>query len=255
MMRDYLVFRLYGAMVSWGEVAVGEQRASASYPSRSALLGLLGAALGVRRDDEAGQARLSRGYRFGVKQVSGGSLLRDYHTVQQVDKPKPGPKVSYRTRREEVTRAELGTLLSSREYRCDSLAVVAVEALPDAPYTLAQLAHALQHPHFPLYLGRKSCPLGLPLAPLQRQAATLKAALDQWVGEHERVLIDDEKEYRCYRLPPDGGPARYYWDARLDAEAGMDASFTVVRLDQPTSRRRWQFAPRSENVHLDGGEA
>ena len=59
-MRDYLVMRLYAPLASWGEIAVGEVRHSANYPSKSALLGLLGAALGVRRDDDA-HARSSQG--------------------------------------------------------------------------------------------------------------------------------------------------------------------------------------------------
>ncbi|MGL4603678.1 MAG: CRISPR-associated protein Cas5, partial [Iodobacter sp.] len=57
-MSPYLVFRLYGAMASFGEIAVGELRHSAAYPSRSALLGLLGAALGIARSNEAGQQAL-----------------------------------------------------------------------------------------------------------------------------------------------------------------------------------------------------
>nr|WP_284509571.1 CRISPR-associated protein Cas5 [Salinivibrio costicola] len=48
-MRDYLVFRLYGPLASWGEPAVGGDRPTSAYPSRSAVLGLLGAALGIKR--------------------------------------------------------------------------------------------------------------------------------------------------------------------------------------------------------------
>ena len=80
-MAEYLVFRLYGPMASWGEIAVGETRHSAAYPSRSALIGLLGAALGVTREDEAGQVALTAGYRFGVKLHAAGHPLRDYHSL------------------------------------------------------------------------------------------------------------------------------------------------------------------------------
>ena len=57
---DILVFRLYGPMASWGEIAVGENRHTANYPSKSALLGLLGAALGIERDDEAGSSNYNK---------------------------------------------------------------------------------------------------------------------------------------------------------------------------------------------------
>jgi CRISPR system Cascade subunit CasD len=36
---DVLVFRLYGPMASWGEIAVGESRHTANYPGKSAIIG------------------------------------------------------------------------------------------------------------------------------------------------------------------------------------------------------------------------
>ncbi|OHX15258.1 type I-E CRISPR-associated protein Cas5/CasD [Chromobacterium amazonense] len=252
-MREYLVFRLYGPMASWGELAVGEQRASADHPSRSALLGLLGAALGVRRDDEAGQQALSRGYRFGVKLVATGMPLRDYHTVQWPDIPK---KFAYRSRRQEVRDKEkLNTILSSREYRSDSLSAVAVEASPDAPYGLSMLADALRAPVFLPYLGRKSCPLALPLDPKLGGFDTLKQALD---SRDDEPLVpgfnlnDDETWPGDIDLDKDR-QARYFWDEAM-ADVGMDATLQLMRHDQPLSRRRWQFEPRREWVYLAGGK-
>ena len=81
-MRGYLIFQLYGPLVAWGEQAVGEARNSATRPGRSALLGLLAAALGLRRDDEAGQQRLAESLKFGVKTCTMGTVLKDYHTSQ-----------------------------------------------------------------------------------------------------------------------------------------------------------------------------
>src|SRR6056297_3475917 len=95
----YLVFRLYGPLSAWGGIAVGESRHSAVYPSKSALLGLLAAALGIRRDEEARQAALAAGYQFAVKVLRTGSLLRDYHTTQV---PDSAGKLVYRTRCDEL---------------------------------------------------------------------------------------------------------------------------------------------------------
>jgi CRISPR system Cascade subunit CasD len=36
-------------------------------------------------------------------------------------------------------------------------------------------------------------------------------------------------------------------------EAGMEPDMQTMRLDQPLSRRRWQFAPRREWVHFERG--
>lgn len=64
-MSQYLVFQLHGPMASWGVDAPGEVRHSHELPSRSALLGLLAAALGIRRDEEE---RLSALFLFAVRQ-------------------------------------------------------------------------------------------------------------------------------------------------------------------------------------------
>lgn len=49
---DFLVFQLQGPMAAWGDTAVGEFRPSLDAPGLSSLVGLLGAALGLRREDE-----------------------------------------------------------------------------------------------------------------------------------------------------------------------------------------------------------
>lgn len=253
-MTDYLLLRLYGPLASWGEIAVGEARHSAVHPSRSALLGLLGAALGIERHDDAGQQALAEGYRFGIKLECLGSPLRDYHTVQVGVPPR---KFQFRSRRQELAADKIDTILSTREYRCDSLAVVAVEAMPTAPADLPTLANALRKPHFALYLGRKSCPLALPLAPRIVVTASLREAFDNSELSSLLGLIDRYQPEQTWPNKLDNqalrpGAARYYWEDGMTA--GMDSSFQAQRHDQPLSRRRWQFAPRREWVALSEGD-
>lgn len=252
-MADYLLLRLYGPLASWGEIAVGESRHSAVHPSRSALLGLLGAALGIERTDEEGQQALTGGYRFGIKLECTGAPMRDYHTVQVGVPPR---KFQFRSRRQELAADKVETILSAREYRCDSLALVAVEALPNAPVGLAALEQALRNPRFALYLGRKSCPLALPLLPRQVSGASLREALDATELPSLLGLLDRDpaqnwptRQDRQFLRP---GQVRYYWEDGM--EAGMAASFDSWRHDQPLSRSRWQFAPRREWVALSEGE-
>ena len=59
-MNDYLLFRLYGALASWGDIAVGNIRPSYGYPSKSSVIGLIAAALGVKRDKHEKQTELSK---------------------------------------------------------------------------------------------------------------------------------------------------------------------------------------------------
>lgn len=245
---EYLVFRLYGPLASWGEVAVGESRHTAPYPTKSALIGLLGAALGIRRDDEAQQLALADGYLFATKVLSWGSLLRDYHTTQV---PDSAGKRTYRTRRDELVMGKdrLGTVLSSREYRCDSHLLVAVRPQENAPFTLDALREALLRPRFQLSLGRKACVLSAPLAPQQIEAATLAEAFDRF--QAPPLLISDSVEQRWLRRDR----VQYYWEGAREALTGSDqleGAQQLTRHDMPLSRKRWQFQPRLEWFWQEG---
>ena len=250
---NYLVFRLYGPMASWGEVAVGESRHSAVYPSKSAVLGLLGAALGIRREQSDLLANLFEHYTLGVKLLSGGDLLRDYHTAQAPDSV---GKFQYRSRRDEVVtgRDRLGTVLSSREYRTDAQAVVAIRAHEGANWSFEQLTAALQKPKFHLYLGRKSCPLAAPLATKVIVADGFRQALDGYVVED---LLMDQPDWACdQRWLPRAALTHYYWEGQADDFSPADDFFRpaavqqLKRRDQPASRSRWQFQPRTENLWI-----
>ncbi|ATJ84514.1 type I-E CRISPR-associated protein Cas5/CasD [Halomonas beimenensis] len=240
-MTDYLVFRLYAPLASWGEAAVGESRPTATYPGRSAIIGLLGAALGVHRDDDEEQRRLSDSVGIAIKQRSPGSLLRDYHTVQV---PASQSKVTYRTRRDELSapRKVINTILSSRDYRCDGLWTVAIWLTPQAELTLEDLERALQTPYFPLYLGRKACPPAAPLAPRLEAFVQLRDALD--ASFPPLCGKDQEEERRALRLPEN---ALYAWEGKADSLDGYDQGVESSEVwDVPLNRRRWQFGPRAE---------
>ncbi len=257
---DYLVFRLYGAMASWGEIAVGEDRHTASYPSKSAIIGLLGAALGVKRDDEEKQNKLQSGYCVAVEVFSTGQLLRDYHTTQVPDSI---GKFKYRTRRDELVlgKERLGTILSSREYRSDALALVAIRAFDAAPYLLTKIKNHLQQPKYHLYLGRKSCPLAAPLHPQIIQQSNYYDALKAY--QHKPMLptyieANGELSKRDFDWLGKSKDRHYYWEGeRSDFSDTLDLNRmqTRTRHDQSLSRKRWQFSPRQEHyLFIQGGE-
>ncbi|HBL7018682.1 TPA: type I-E CRISPR-associated protein Cas5/CasD [Serratia marcescens] len=82
-MSRYLLFQLYAPMASWGAPAVGEVRHTDVIPTRSALLGLLAAALGIPRDNEDELNQFNQHYRFAILPLSScEQWLRDYHTTQ-----------------------------------------------------------------------------------------------------------------------------------------------------------------------------
>ena len=170
-MAPFLCLRLHGPLASWGEVAVGERRPSAPNPSRSAALGLLAAAAGIRREDADQWAELDRCVGFASRTDAPGELLVDFHTAQGPDEKllreqekaarKAGePWHRPATRRAELAfgRSELSTLLSSRQFRVDALWHGAFWLWPGAPsrWSLEGFRDGLLRPFFLPYLGRKS---------------------------------------------------------------------------------------------------
>ncbi len=228
------MFQLYGPMAAWGDVAVGEQRPTASHPSKSSILGLLAAAKGVRRDEEPVHRDMAVGYGFGVRVDAPGELLRDYHTAQV---PPDKGKAKFFTRRDELRNAELNTILSARDYRTDGRYTVAVwrrEAV--APFTLEALADALRCPQLLPYLGRKACPLAVPMWPQVQEAGSLKSAFAKAEFPDDGLLSNIDLTTQV----------SYYWEALDGDAAGMPAGMVYPRRDLPLSRKRWQFAERDE---------
>lgn len=244
-MTRYLVFQLYGPMASWGDVAVGESRVSSALPSRSALLGLLSAALGLKRTDEQRLDDLSASVRFGVLSLSIGLFLRDYHTVQ-VPPASALKRRPSRTRRDElsVPKSELGTILSARDYRTDASYRVAVEQAEPGRVDLETLRDALLKPVFPLYLGRKACPPSLPLAPRIVEAANLLSAFQAALASDRNDSIEQPaKDFDVYRI--ESAPYPLTWEDGMTA--GIEPLKSGSRRDQPRTRRRWQFDERIEH--------
>ena len=77
-MPAYLTFALVAPLASFGGIAVGERRGGWDRPARSAVLGLLGACLGVEREDDAAQAALAADYGLALLCHAPGRLLPDY---------------------------------------------------------------------------------------------------------------------------------------------------------------------------------
>jgi CRISPR system Cascade subunit CasD len=231
-MAEYLVFHLYGPMAAWGDIAVGEYRPSFAHPSKSAIVGLLAAALGIRRDEEERQKDLSEACSYAVGVDAMGTLLRDYHTIQVPSSGTGRNRRIFYTRRAELVQADLNTILSSRDYYCDAVYTVAISAADGSPYTVQIMASALVKPVFTLYLGRKSCPLAFPLFPKVVTATTVKEAMTH------SVVPDELQSLICEKA------SLIYWEGE---QGGYEVEQVITRRDALLSRKRWQFGERKEN--------
>jgi len=244
---NYLVFRLYGPMASWGEAAVGGDRPSALHPSRSAVLGLVAAALGIRRDQADKLEPLYGALGVAIKSYTDGDLTRDYHTAQA---PSQDRKRRFYTRRDELQmpRHKLNTILSSRDYRSNGYWVVALWLREESPHALEAIAEALRKPAFSLYLGRKSCPLAAPLMPTLVEGC-LKEALD-W--SFPPLTGDADRDRWLLGLD---GYSHYCWQGEPEDIGPYEGVRSCSLWDEPISRNPWQFGARQEHqLTLRSGE-
>jgi len=165
-MRDYLIIKLHGPMQAWGRETFEGLRPSDLFPGRSALLGLLGACLGVERTDSEHQQSLASSVAFAVRVDKQGQKMTDYHTVKNA-------RVNYQGLKSHET------IQTWREYWQDAAYTVAVWSLEQAPIDLAAIQQALMKPVYTPFLGRRSCPITRPLFAQKISAENALSALAQ----------------------------------------------------------------------------
>ena len=214
-------------MGAFGAYAGHERRGSGLVPIRSAILGLLGATLGVERADATGQAELRR-YRVAVRPLAKSAPLRDYHTVQTVPRKIKRPN-GRRAALEAVGRG-IKTTITIRDYRTDVAMAVAVWG-EDGNWSLPDMAAALQRPVFALYLGRKSCPLSAPMNPRVVSAPDAVAAL-QDISAPEWLPHSISGTITCDPFP------------------GGEPDRTEIAPVEPLDRAVWHFG-QGEVWHFD----
>lgn len=224
-MREYLVFTLTATLAAMGGPAGHERRGTETWPGRSAVLGILAAALGIRRNgDFSTLDRLG----LAIAVFEQGGYLRDWHTVQTV--PTAAVK-NPQTRAQALKVASSGhalkTTITKRDYRVAPLYGVAVW-----DGDLDRLHQALETPVFTLYLGRKSCPLAFPVSPMivrtnDPAAALANVELPPWQTKSRAEILVSSPE----------------------ALNGLEARHAQVRHDEPIDRETWHFGLREEAIY------
>lgn len=144
-----LLLRLAGPMQSWGTQSRFTVRDTEREPTKSGVVGLLGAALGMRRDDIGTIARLAA-LRMGVRVDREGHIRVDYHTAGGGNVPGRDRYGVYKASGSK----SIDPVVSQRHYLADADFLVGLEGDDEA--WLHQLDAALANPVWPLYLGRKS---------------------------------------------------------------------------------------------------
>ena len=218
-MADYLILKLQGSMQSWGSHTYEDYRPSHIFPTRSAIIGLLGACIGIEREDIVKRGELNNSLskltvradpRIPDNRTTPLKMhkITDFHTVQNAR------KVDGAFRKDAI--------VSRREYLCDSEFSLAMVFDKEQGYSLEDIKRAIQKPYYTPFLGRKSCPLQRPL--------------------YETVIAADNAQSALEDISPKRGT--------LYSEENLEHSVPMEIRDIPMQTLVRQFATRT--IHILG---
>ena len=178
-----LAILLDSPMQSWGHASRFDRRTTALHPTRSGVLGLIAAAMGIDKHDPEESAHMQSLASIRVtaitfkrtndrKQLLPIRRLEDYHTVTGFRRAsgKIAPDATVQTYRHYLLDARFGILL-------DGPAAI-----------LEEIAAALRNPKWGIWFGRKSC---LPASPVLAAGPGLNA--DVWAQLLERAGLPATK--------------------------------------------------------------
>ena len=236
-------------MQSWGTHSRWDVRDTGPEPTKSGIIGLIGCAVGLHRDDHELE-RLDRDLLFGVRIDRPGVISTDYHTVTGYHRTAAGEyKHSGGTAKSLAKAQEHGesTIVSPREYLHDAAFLVALASHDHA--LLRQLAGELEHhlwsgdlrfPKWPLYLGRKSC---VPSRPI----------LDRVADEYQNLEEALRKEAWAAPRSENRQPLKLEaWIECLDGEPEKQDAVVVERQDaMRLNQLRFYDFRRCRRIEID----
>lgn len=134
-----LLLKFAGPLQSWGTDSKFETRYTDFYPSKSAVIGMIAASFGYRRDEDEKIKKLND-LDFAVRVDQRGNLLRDYQIATAY-------KPDGRFERNYVT---------NRYYLEDAVFVVAIGGEDDF---IDKIELSLKNPYFQTFFGKRSNPI------------------------------------------------------------------------------------------------
>lgn len=221
-MKHTLLLRLKAPMQSWGVSSRFSIRDTGKEPSKSGIIGLLCAALGISRDeanrDNPQFFDLIR-LKMSVRVLQEGVMQKDYHTAQNIAKADGGIKE---------------TELSNRWYLADADFLVGLES--DDLQLLEKLQAALKNPKWQLFFGRKAF---VPAEPVYFEKTGLQS------GDCKTVLREFEIESKSKEQ-------RFIIEDESGAEVRQDVPLDFAARRFSMRRVRTDFL-RFEEVEKDDG--
>lgn len=188
--QSFLTLMLDAPMMSWGVSSRFQRRTTELHPSRSAISGMICAAMGLDKgsDQELRFLQRMEALLFSfyaiprVDPVREGGLpirrLEDFHTVsgtRSADNPRP----------------KKDAVLSHRQYLVDARFAT---VLTGEGAMLAEIAAALADPVWGIWLGRKSCIPAQPIAPYAVRNTLAEALADAGLDKESVIRLNSVRD-------------------------------------------------------------
>ncbi|MGO3017766.1 MAG: type I-E CRISPR-associated protein Cas5/CasD, partial [Anaerococcus sp.] len=132
-----ILLKFASPLQAWGTNSHFNIRHTDLHPSKSALIGMIAAAMGYRRDQNVEIQRLND-LDFAVRADQIGNVTKDFQIARH----------QY---------IEKNVFLTDRYYLEDSIFLVAIGS--ENKELIDKIEYALKNPYFQLFLGRKSVPI------------------------------------------------------------------------------------------------
>jgi CRISPR system Cascade subunit CasD len=212
-----LVLCFDAPMQSWGQQSRFVVRDTATEPTKSGVIGLIAAALGIARDDDAAIAELAR-LKMGVRVDREGTVERDYHTVQNV------PDTEGKHHR---------GVESWRYYLAGALFLTVLEGQETE---LRRLHQALANPRWPLYLGRRAFLPARPIISISDPPATTRRLIEEVLATYP--WLENPAAHPPRRRPWRAAlaPDRYRYKRCRPGGRTAKRPPALIRIRQPTTR-------------------
>ncbi len=208
-----LLLRLAAPLQAWGSSSKFNIRNTEREPTKSGVIGMIAAAMGIKRCDDTGLERLSK-LRFGVRVCREGKLIKDFHMVRQMKNGKLDD-----------------SHLTERYYLSDAVFIAALET--DDTELLQEIEKAVKNPVYPMFLGKRSCPPTLPV----------------FLRIEESELVDTLKNAKNY-VDINENYCRIVYESYTDGSIVQDVPVSFSQLHRKHSYRKRKeeiFYMKSDN--------